>query len=160
MRAKGVLINMKNTKVRASKIPAGTSDLPIDDLTTGVLGETPKAQFVKMQGRLKRQYTKITDEIAQSDHWIRNEPIPFGLELFKVEQNLWYMRFADLCYPYSKGGKIYIDTPMSPIDVTYCKRKLEAYRAKGVRYTYIVANEGPEEALMRMHDVLPKGATA
>lgn len=148
---------MKNPKVKASKIQAGTSELPAEELKPDREASTEGQKFIRVNPKPKGRFSKVTDEIAQSDHWMRNEPIPFGLELFKVEQNLWFLRYADLCYPYAKGGPIYIDTPGNSTDVMFCERKLKAYRSKGVRYTYLKAQESATEALMRLHQDLPEG---
>ena len=140
---------MKNSKVKGTGMRSNTAELPNSS--------DPRLKVIALErGENRvRLFSKVSDEVAQSDHWFKNEPIPFGLDLFP---NDWFMRYSDLFYPNAKGGPIHIDIPGSPTDIMYCERKLEAYRAKGVRYTYIKANEDASEALMRLDPVLPKGA--
>lgn len=101
-----------------------------------------------------RGLSKMPDQVAESDHWVRNEPIPGGLELFPNE---WDMRYSDLFYPVAHGGKLYIDTPMGGIQVAKCVRKLEAYRARGVRYTYITESDELGDVKLRLENGLPRG---
>ncbi len=139
---------MKNTKLKAYSMTNHTAELyPIDK---------PKEKVIALERAASRafRFTKISDLVAQSDHWCRNEPIPFGLEFFPHE---WFMRYSDLFYPSAKGGKLYIDTPMSATEIMYCERKLKAYHSKGVRYTYIISNEDAESVLMRLDPILPNG---
>lgn len=107
----------------------------------------------------RQKFTKIPDQLAQSDHWMRNEPIPHGLELFPPDSNLYHMRYSDLFYPYAKGGPLFIDTPGSLIEINYCEQKRLAYQKKEVRYTYILAQEDVTEAMLRLDPnfALPKG---
>ena len=146
---------MKNSKVRAATLSDHTSQVNINDLAIEPDTATTK-KIVALQKRVGRTFSKLSDEIAQSDHWMRNEPIPFGLDLFPNEQ--WFMRYCDLFYPLAVGGPIYMDTPGNSTDVMYCEQKLLGYRSKGVRYTYLKANEDASGALMRLDPVLPKGA--
>lgn len=116
--------------------------------------EAPKPNDPKMKmDRIERaavkamRFSKLTDAVAESDHWSRNEPIPYGKELFPEE---WRCRYADLFYPLAKGGPIYFDLPMAPYDIDLCKKKMAAFHAKGVRYAYVLPNEGETELLMRL----------
>jgi hypothetical protein len=140
---------MKNSKVKMQSLPSHTAEL------TEVSTNQSNAAALNRGARRIERFSKISDDIAQSDHWMRNEPIPFGLELFPGEE--WFLRYADLFYPVAKGGPLYIDTPMSLTEIRYCERKIEAYRTKGVRYTYIKANEDASEASMRLDVDLPRG---
>ncbi len=134
---------MKNTKVKVVKTRSHTAEMA---------SEQPR-NINRGTAQIKR-FSKTPDAVAESDHWVRNEPIPFGLDLFPQE---WQLRYADLYYPVAQGGPIYIDTPVSATEVMYCERKLEAYRSKGVRYTYIKMHETPDDVRMRLHPVLPIG---
>jgi len=140
---------MKNSKVKmvVRDTAAQTAELHSDD-------KPNVAALMERSIRKVQRFSKIADEVACSDHWVRNEPIPHGLDLFPQE---WFMRYSDLFYPVAKGGGIWIDTPSNGIDQDRAERKLQAYRKMGVRYTYIAANEGATEVLMRLDPVLPKG---
>ena len=136
---------MKNSKLKTHRLNSSTFELADDD--------APIAKVHSLERAKTRAFafSKISDSVAQSDHWFRNEPIPFGLDLFPMQ---WYMRYSDLFYPLAKGGKLYIDTPMSPSDINYCKMKMAAYHKKGIRYVYIAQNDGPEEIMMRLEGVV------
>lgn len=110
--------------------------------------------------KTENKFTKLTDQIAQSDHWFRNEPIPHALELFPIDRALWNMRYADLFYPHAKGGKLYLDTPGSMAEIKLCEQKIIAYRKKGVRYSYILPNDDVIDALLRLDPncLLPNGS--
>lgn len=157
---------MKNPKVKASRTLSSATSEPSEDHDTISLIDDGlserQQQYVALQKvNGNRRFSKITDELAGSDHWCRNEPIPNGLELFPPDGYLWYMRFADLFYKYAQGGPLYIDTPGSASDIMFCEMKLKAYRAKGVRYTYVKANEDSIDAILRLDPMaLPTGATA
>ncbi len=140
---------MKNSKVKMARIDTHTADMKDAD--------EPMIKVAALDRGASRiaKYSKISDDVAQSDHWMRNEPIPHGLDLFPGEE--WFLRYADLFYPVAKGGPLFIDTPMSLTEVRYCERKLEAYRSKGIRYTYIKANEDAGDVAMRLNPVLPRG---
>lgn len=131
---------MKSTKVKVMPMQKN-AEIPEDG--------SAARRLKKLEAGAMRQknYSKITDAAAKSDLYIRNEPIPFGAELFPQS---WRHRFADLYYPNAAGGGIYIDTPMAPYDVTLCEEKHKAYFEKGVRYTYFKANEGEIELLERL----------
>lgn len=146
---------MKNPKFKTHRLQTHIAE-PADE-------NSPLAKVHALE-RAKTKafaFSKISDSVAQSDHWFRNEPIPGGLDLFPMQ---WYMRYADLFYPLAVGGKLYIDTPMSGSDINFCKMKMAAYHKKGIRYTYIAQSDGPEEVLMRLDGVntqpLPTGALA
>lgn len=142
---------MKNSKVKLAinKRPASLATLAEyrDESGPAVVSNRGTAQVAR--------FTKAPDKIAESDHWVRVEPIPHGLELFPQE---WNLRYADLFYPTARGGGLYIDTPVSPFEVMACERKLEAYRKKGVRYTFIKTDEDASEAMIRLDPTLPLGA--
>ncbi len=108
--------------------------------------ESRLAKVVAADNRQK-SFSKITDAVAQSDLWMRNEPIPFAKELWPHD---FRFQYADLYYPNARGGAIYIDTPGAPYEVTQCKIKHEKLHAKGVRYTYLGPNEGEAEMLARL----------
>lgn len=141
-----------NTKLKTKTITNGAAGGESDEES-----ETAARRMKQSVAKVER-FSKISDEIAQSDHWIRNEPIPFALELFPAINHDWKMRYSDLYYPkVGKNGNIWIDTPGSQIELMMCEKKLEAYRKKGVRYTYIKDNEDASAALMRLDPILPKG---
>jgi len=157
---------LKNQKVKAQMITNGSAEhTSAGDELDYSLEQKSRAVARQKQtislGLHKNsdKYSKVTDQIAMSDHWMRNEPIPGGLDLFPPDSHLYFMRFSDLFYPHAKDGPLYIDTPGSPTDIMYCEEKLKAYRKKGVRYTYVKANEGALEAMVRLDPpTLPKGA--
>ncbi len=161
---------MRNSKVKGATIPTSTAE-PNEALAE--YERTLKKESAVRQKRIvslnadatigpddpRQKFTKIPDQLAQSDHWMRNEPIPHGLDLFPPESNLFHMRYADLFYPYAKGGRLYIDTPISKIEENYCIQKLKAYQSKGVRYTYILAQDDVTEPMLRLDPnfTLPRG---
>ncbi len=150
---------MKNSKVKAGRLSDGTSELA-EDYEKELRNESKakNARFIALGlDKGNRQFTKLSDEVAQSDHWVRNEPIKFGLDLFPPDRSLWQMRYSDLFYPNAKGGPLYIDTPGSSIEVMYCEQKLKAYQAKKVRYTYIKAHDDAADVLTRLDPMLPMG---
>jgi hypothetical protein len=146
---------MKNSKVSGIHIPSATANLKEKDAQGLNDRLDGKPQRTNLVGMTRRQYSKITDEVADSDHYVRNEPIPFGLDLFPNE---WRMRYSDLFYPAAKGGGIYIDTPGAPWELVACAKKHEAYAAKGVRYTYVGPHEDAADVLMRLTNKLPAGS--
>lgn len=103
----------------------------------------------RMAGGAQRnaKYTKITDAVAQSDFWVRNEPIPFAKSIWPHD---WKFQYADLYYPNAQGGGIYIDTPGAPYEVALCVEKHKELNKRGVRYTYLNINEGEAELLARL----------
>ncbi len=157
---------MKNPKLKTGKVLNQTAE-PQEQYERGIAGYTDfeknlREESVKKQGRYvalgfeqKRNFTKIPDQVAESDHWMKNEPIPYGLDLFP--HDLWFMRFSDLFYPHAKGGPLYIDTPGSPTEYAYCEKKLKAYQDKGVRYTFIKPNEDASDVAVRLDPMLPIG---
>lgn len=156
---------MKSSKVKAASIPNGTAERSEHEEFEYSLRQESIARqkkFVNL-GLEKgyQKFSKITDQLAESDHYMRNEPIPHGLDLFPPSGYLFFMRYSDLFYRYAKGGPLYVDTPISATEIMYCEKKLQAYRSKGVRYTYIKSGEDCLEASMRLDPMdLPKGATA
>lgn len=159
---------MKNKKLITATVSQTTADAPeyeqpmpnFTEFEKGLREESSKrqARFVAMGfDKSKRQFTKLTDEVAQSDHWMKNEPIPFGLDLFPPASSLWFMRYSDLFYPNARGGPLWIDTPGSSTEYNYCEQKLKAYQAKGVRYTYVKPNEDVTDVQMRLDPILIKG---
>lgn len=133
------------------------SNLKTKTIKPKIDGEAPKKTATDLANSSHAKVlalSKMPDQIAESDHWVRNEPIPGGLELFPNE---WEMRYSDLFYPVAKGGKLYIDTPMGAIQINRCKIKLEAYQAKGVRYTYIADGEDIADVKLRLENGLPRG---
>jgi hypothetical protein len=149
---------LRNPKVRAETIKinhAEMSDGPaLDAFEPEPIKRPP---VVSLQTAPKKVFQKMPDEVAQSEYWVRNEPIPHGLDLFPPANNLWFMRYADLCYAHSKGGPLFIDTPGSSTEIMYCEAKLAAYRKKGIRYTYIKAHDEISDVLMRLDPMLPVG---
>ncbi len=131
---------MKSMKVKEIKMQKN-AELP-DDASAA-------RRIKRLEGGAMRvkNFSKITDSAAQSDLYIRNEPIPFSKDLFPHN---WRCQYADLYYPNAKGGGIYIDMPIAPYDVTLCEQKHKALHAKGVRYTYLKSNEGEAELLARL----------
>ncbi len=109
----------------------------------------PARRVAKLEAGTARvkSFSKITDSAAQSDLYCRNEPIPFAKEIWPLE---WRCCYADLYYPNAVGGGIYIDMPVAPYDVALCEKKYAQLHAKGVRYTYLKANEGEAELLSRL----------
>lgn len=159
---------MKNPKVKAGRLAAMTSEpseqyeasSSYNDFDRALMEESKKRQqrFVDL-GLDNKRYSKATEMLAQSDFCMQNEPIPGGLEAFPAYNNMWFMRYADLYYPQAKGGPLYLDTPVSRAEIAVCEKKLQAYRARGVRYTYIAANEDATDAAMRLDPMsLPKGS--
>ena len=153
---------MKNPKVKAANLKSRTSDPAgefspaergYNDFDRELMEESKKrqARFVDLGLEAgKRKYSKTSEMLAQSDFAMKNEPIPHGLELFPPYNNLWFMRYANLYYPHAKGGPLYIDMPISRIEEKYCEKKLEAYRKKGIRYTYIKSGDDAYDAAMRL----------
>lgn len=139
---------MQNSKVRTTTIKRRNSEI--------VDSEEAEAKNERIQSAQSRAklYSKLTDAVAESDIYSRNEPLPGGKELFPMD---WRMRYSDLYYPHAKGGGIYIDTPSAPYEIEMCEIKHKTYSAKGVRYTYVKANEGQGDVLARLHE-LPKGS--
>ncbi len=133
---------MKSLKVKEIKMQKN-AELPDES--------APAKRMAKIESGAMRvkSFSKITDAAAQSELYVRNEPIPFARDLFPVDQD-WRYRYADLYYPNAQGGGIYIDMPIAPYDVILCEKKYAAYHAKGVRYTYLLSNEGEANLLGRL----------
>ncbi len=131
---------MKSMKIKEIKMQKN-AEVPDD--------ASDARRIKRLEGAAARtkNFSKITDSAAQSDLYIRNEPIPFGRELFP--QN-WRGQYADLYYPNAAGGGIYIDMPVAHYDVTLCEQKHQAFHEKGVRYTFLKSNEGEAELLARL----------
>ena len=127
------------SNMKISRLKSKTAEMPSNGRPAGWSGSAVNEHF------------KIPDIIAGSDHCIRNEPIPFGMDIFPHE---WECRYSDLFYPVTKT---YIDTPTGPHEVERCERKLKAYKAKGVRYTYIADNEDVADVQLRLAKDLPNG---
>ena len=159
---------MKNSKVKAYQVPSSSregsrfEELDETDLflsqTKQNSGDRQKRYIALGLDKVDKRFSKLSDVIAQSEHWVRNEPIPHGLDLFPANSSLWQMRYSDLFYAYAKGGPLYIDTPGSATEIMWCEQKLHAYRAKGIRYTYIKAGEDSIDVLLRLDPIsVPKG---
>ena len=131
---------MKSMKIKEIRMQKN-AEVPEDD------SAVRRIKRLESGAARTKNFSKITDSAAQSDLYIRNEPIPFGKELFP--QN-WRGQYSDLYYPNAMGGGIYIDMPMAPYDVTLCEQKHKAFSEKGVRYTYLKSNEGESELLARL----------
>jgi hypothetical protein len=146
---------MKSSKVRGATVLNRSADRneEAEQLEAKLRDESTKRKerFIKLGlDKTEGKFSKIPDRIAQSDHWLRNEPIPHGLELFPPDRSLWHMRYADLFYPMAKGGPLFLDTPGSPTEVTYCEEKIKAYRTKGIRYSYILSQDDEIDVLLRL----------
>lgn len=129
----------KSTKVK--EIKRRNAELSDDtDAQTQVIAMERAANRVK-------NYSKVTDQVAQSDLWVRNEPIPFAKDIWPHD---WKYQYADLYYPNAMGGGIYMDIPGAPYEETMCEEKHRELSAKGVRYTYLKSNEGEAEMLSRL----------
>jgi hypothetical protein len=131
---------MKSMKVKEIKMQKNAE----------IADENSEAKRMKnLEGGAMRQksFSKITDVAAQSELYLRNEPIPFAKDIWPHD---WRYQFADLYYPNALGGGIYIDMPIAPYDVTMCELKHSKLHAKGVRYTYLKSNEGHAELLSRL----------
>ncbi len=153
---------MKNHKVAAARRPGGTTEIEEirERVWAGRDTEPKKQSFVIMEKtQTQSKFSKMADMVADSAYWVRNEPIPFGLDLFPSAANLFFMRYADLFYKHATGGPIYIDTPGSQTEIAYCEKKLAAYKERGVRYTYIKAGDELSDIMMRI-EPLPKGVSA
>ncbi len=149
---------MKNPKVKAGSIRDGSAELLIAEHDLKPEENKRHARYIALgMDKGNRKFSKIPDEVAQSDHWMRNEPIPHGLDLFPPDSSLWQMRYSDLFYPVAKGGPLYIDTPGSATEIMWCEQKMKAYHAKKVRYTYITAHDDASDVLMRLDPMLPIG---
>ncbi len=161
---------MKNPRMKTGLGRNQTAE-PTEQYETGIAGYTDfekalreestkkQARYIALGFDKRREFSKIPDQVAESDHWMKNEPIPHGLDLFPPDSNLWFMRFSDLFYPHAKGGPLYIDTPGSPTEYGYCDIKLKAYHSKGVRYTYIKPNEDAADVAIRLDPMLPMGVS-
>lgn len=157
--------SLKNSKVKAASRMTQTAD-PFErektEFEIGLQTESAAKQkrFIALGlEQTSKRFSKVTDQVAKSDLWVRREPIPHGMELFPASSYLWYMRYSDLFYRHAEGGPLYLDTPGSAIEVAYCEQKLKAYRAKGIRYAYVKANEGALEVFERLDPPnLPQGA--
>jgi len=130
---------LKNSKVKAVYRDAGT--------TVEASEEDLRVKRLKKVLNKSSRFTKVPDLIAEDDFSVRNEPIPKGKEMFPAE---WKMQFVDLFYPYSKPGPLYLDMPVTLLDVAICERKLKVLHEKGIRYTFIKPGEAELEGKMRL----------
>lgn len=137
---------MKSTKVKEIKMR--NAELP--DKTT----EQVQAERVSAGSSRNQRFSKITDSAAQSDLWVRNEPIPGAKALWPYDYKYQY---CDLYYPNAVGGGIYIDLPGAPYEVTLCKAKHDKLNPMGIRYTWLASNESQADLLARLPPDLPKG---
>lgn len=142
---------MQNSKVKFTAIKRRSAELPDDSLAEA------KASKVFAAAERAKSFSKLTDAVADSDMYSRNEPMPNAMELFPMD---WRMRYSDLYYPYAKGGPIFIDTPSAPYEIEMCEIKYRTYSAHGVRYTYVKAEEGIAEVKARLTDANQRIKTA
>lgn len=142
---------MSNSKVKFTAIKRRNAELP-DESSPEV-----RAARIETAKRKAAGFSKLTDCVAESNIYQRNEPIPDAMLLFPMD---WRMRYSDLFYPHAKGGGIYIDTPSAPYEVAMCEIKHKTYTSRGIRYTYVKADEGQAECLARlsMADHAPRKA--
>lgn len=138
---------MDEKKVKMTAIRRRNAELPDDS------GAEAKLARIEAGSARTKSFSKLTDAVAQSDIYVRNEPIPFAMEFFPMD---WRMRYSDLYYPHAKGGGIYIDTPAAPYEIAMCEIKHKTYNAKGIRYTYVKSEESQAEVLARLNMILPK----
>lgn len=135
---------MKNMKMKTAILPNRSAEMKDQSAPN-----EKASRLLAAEHRIKK-FNKIPDQIAEHDHWLKNEPMPFANELFPFEISRHQMRYADLFYPYAKGGPVYIDTPVNEYEISWCEQKL-AYQKKGVRYTFVKPNEDVADALLRLH---------
>lgn len=137
---------MQNQKVRLTAIKRRNAELPSEN--------DAEAKVSRIQAAAKRAkgYSKLTDCVAGSDIYSRNEPIPGAMDVFPMD---WRMRYSDLYYPHAKGGGIYIDTPSAPYEVIMCEIKHKTYSARGIRYTYVKSEESQADVLARLDACVP-----
>lgn len=143
---------MKNTKLKTGAVETKTAELQTQ--------ETTQEKMSKIEAAVQRSraFSKVTDCAAQSDLWMKNEPIPLSKEIWPHDHH-WRYHYCDLYYPNAKGGAMYIDLPSAAYEVSLCEEKHRELFKKGVRYTYLKANEGEAELLARLAVLpLPQGA--
>jgi len=140
---------MKNPKIKATTIAPGSSEVTSTASLKEGDTEGEKQKKIETASVRARSYTKLPDMIAESDIVVRNWKIPKGAEMFPTE---WRMQFADLYYPYAKGGPLFVDTPALEHDAVRCERKLEVLKKHGIRYTFVRTGETFADAMARLDD--------
>lgn len=138
----------KNSKARiAGHVPAETFEPESEE-------RTKQKRIAQIQTK-REKFTKTVDIVADSELHYRNHKIPKSSENFPID---YRMQFADLYYPYAKGGPLYIDQPSNPHDVALCERKFkrlekhEGFREYGLTKDQIEQGLRNRYAYMRPGD--------
>lgn len=129
----------KNTKVAAAV--SGPKGLTSD-----------KAEARLLNGRQRDQRTPeerigLAAKVAENTLHVRNWKFKNADRHFPHEPLL---RRVDKYFGQAKGGPLYVDEPVSDLDVNHCKRKAVVMASEGLRYCYLTKDMNLSDALKQL----------
>jgi len=114
---------------------------------TATKEEARKLNPVQDQSEKLKELIGVAAEVAQSTIYCRNWKFKNADKHYPHEP---LMRRVEKYFPYAVGGPLYVDEPVSKLDLAQCKVKALVMKKEGLRYVFIEKDAKLSDVLMQL----------